>query len=206
MQCKHEPVVQPIANNPTQNVKDSVCFEEEILPLLASGCAKSGCHDNISRREGIVLDSYNHIRSTISGQLLTDIIQETGSNRMPPAPYASFTAEQIQLIKDWVSQGMKIGVDCAGPCDSTNITYSATIKPIIQNSCYGCHSTSNAPSSGGSIILDSYANIKTYVDNGKLECTINYAGCSPMPKGQVQLSPCKLTQIRKWVTAGAPNN
>ncbi len=31
-------------------------------------------------------------------------------------------------------------------------------------------------------------------------------GYPAMPKGGTKLSDCKLTQIRKWIAAGAPNN
>src|SRR5450759_293871 len=41
-------------------------------------------------------------------------------------------------------------------CDTTNVTYSGTIFPILNNSCLGCHSV---PATGGSILLSTYAEI-----------------------------------------------
>jgi len=35
-----------------------------VLPLLVANCARSGCHDNISRAKGIVLTDYPQVMST----------------------------------------------------------------------------------------------------------------------------------------------
>ncbi|MGZ3901117.1 MAG: hypothetical protein ACXVO9_01735 [Bacteroidia bacterium] len=204
--CKHKPNddLAPLPGTPAitvaTNPADSVCFSEQILPILASSCGKSGCHDDTAKTGGIVLTSYSSVKATISGNLLMQVIQDNGPLGMPLAPLPKLTAAQIALIQKWVNEGMKDGIDCQGPCDTTNITFSNTVFPILQNSCIGCHST-QAP------IIQIYADVKTLVDNGKLLCTINHnTGCSPMPKNSAQLSACKIKQITKWVLAGAPNN
>lgn len=89
-------------------------------------------------------------------------------------------------------------------CDTTNVTYSLTIAPIIQSSCNSCHSSSVA---SGGIITDNYTNLRTIALNGKLTGTVSHsAGYSPMPKGAGKLSDCKISQISKWVNNGALNN
>ena len=40
--CKHEAMLPPII----PGVSDSICFETEVLPVIQSNCAKSGCHEN----------------------------------------------------------------------------------------------------------------------------------------------------------------
>jgi|WetSurSiteA1Bulk_404760.scaffolds.fasta_scaffold00120_17 hypothetical protein len=91
-------------------------------------------------------------------------------------------------------------------CDTTNITFTHSVTPILQNSCYGCHS--NATSAmGGGIKLQDYADVKVKADDGSLIGTITHAGgYSPMPMGADQLPECKITIIQKWVDAGAPDN
>jgi hypothetical protein len=92
------------------------------------------------------------------------------------------------------------------PCtDSTGtISYTAKVVPILQTSCYGCH-TGSAPSGGQA--MGNYTADKIMALNGKLLGTITHAtGFSPMPKGGTQLSACKIAVIQKWITAGAPNN
>lgn len=92
------------------------------------------------------------------------------------------------------------------PCtDSTGtISYMTKVVPILQTSCYGCHSAS-APSGGQA--MGNYTADKTMALNGKLMGTINHAsGFSAMPKGGAKLSNCQIAVVQKWVTAGAPNN
>ncbi len=89
-------------------------------------------------------------------------------------------------------------------CDTTNITYSRTIKTIISESCLSCHQGSGA---GGGVDLSSYSNVKTQADNGKLLGTIKQlSGFSPMPKGTAKLSDCKINQVDIWIRKGSQNN
>jgi hypothetical protein len=119
---------------------------------------------------------------------------------MPPAPEKKLTAAQVKLLRDWVTQGMKEGVDCLGPCDTLNITYQGTVLPLLQDNCIGCHNSS-VP------LLLTYNDVKVQVNNGKLLCAINHgSGCKPMPKNAAMLSPCKIKQITKWIASGALNN
>ncbi len=213
-QCKHAPndiptPVKKVASTSTPpvalpgNLADSVCFSDQILPLLISNCAQAGCHDDTTRRSGVNVSSYSKTISTLSGKMLVSIIQDTGSNRMPPRDrYAPLTSAQIQIVKNWVNQGMKNGIDCPQSCDSLNITFAGTINPIIQNNCLGCHSASSAIT-----ILKAYTDIKAKVNDGKLLCSVTQrSGCLPMPQGAPMLSDCKIKQIKAWIAAGAPNN
>ena len=208
--CKHklpEPAQppQPPAPTPTPsasptNPADSVCFAEQVLPILASNCAKSGCHGGYGAKQGVVLDSYDNVRATVSGELLMQSIQDTGPLGMPPAPDQKLKAQQIDLIGRWVSQGMRNGIDCQGPCDSSDFTFSKTIQPILADNCMGCHNNV-AP------VFTSYSGVKTLASSGKLLCVINHAsGCAHMPLNAAKLSNCKIRLITKWVMAGAPEN
>jgi len=90
------------------------------------------------------------------------------------------------------------------PCDTTNITFSGTVWPIINNNCTGCHSGS-APS--GNISLTNYSKISAAANNGKLLGVIRHEqGYPPMPKGGGKLSNCNITQIENWVNNGTPGN
>lgn len=92
-------------------------------------------------------------------------------------------------------------------CDTTNITYNLSVKPILNNYCLSCHSNSTAASLGGNIKLENYVDVKLRADNGSLLGSVKQAGgFSPMPKGSSKLDDCKLTIIQKWIDDGAPNN
>lgn len=93
----------------------------------------------------------------------------------------------------------------AGSCDTSNSTYSSAVQPAFQiYGCIGCHSGS-APS--GNILLNSYADVKTYAQNGKLYGSITHtSGYVAMPQGGNKMSTCDINKIKAWIDAGALNN
>lgn len=191
---------------------DTVYFEYDVLPILISNCAMSGCHDASTHAEGVILTNYAKTISTAdvvagnsaNSDLYKSIIK-TGSNRMPPNQ--PLTASQIAIIKKWIDQGAK-NLNCNpnfGTCDTTSIKYSAYIAPLMQNKCNGCHS--GTASSGGGIALDSYAAVKAQVNNGKLWGSINFtSGYSAMPKGGQKMPTCDIDKVKAWINRGALNN
>ena len=89
-------------------------------------------------------------------------------------------------------------------CDSSNVTYSQTIAPIMSTNCNVCHTTAN-PSGG--VVTDNYPDLNLVVLNGKLWAGVSWSsGFSPMPKGGAQLSACDLGKIKKWINNGSSNN
>jgi uncharacterized membrane protein len=91
-------------------------------------------------------------------------------------------------------------------CDTSQYTFALSVKPILQNNCYSCHSNSTA-SFGGNVKLENYADVKTAADNGSLLGTLEQTGNYPaMPQGASKLDACKITIIRKWIQSGAMNN
>ncbi|MBX7243144.1 MAG: hypothetical protein K1X92_15475 [Bacteroidia bacterium] len=89
-------------------------------------------------------------------------------------------------------------------CDTTNVTYNGKIAPLLQTNCNGCHSQSSA---SGNVVLEGYSNVKAQVTNGKLYGSISYAqGVSPMPKNGTKLSDCDISNVKRWIDAGAPEN
>ena len=95
----------------------------------------------------------------------------------------------------------------ATSCDLANVTYSVTVKTILQASCYTCHSNSNYLNSGGGIKLENYADVLTVVQNGKLMGSVKHlSGFKPMPDGGGKLSDCEISQLQKWIDNGKLNN
>lgn len=89
-------------------------------------------------------------------------------------------------------------------CDTTAVTYTATIQPILNQSCLSCHSAASAQ---GNVVLEGYNLLKVYVDDGSFLGAVSHgSGYSPMPKGGNKLSDCKILQIQTWIASGAPNN
>jgi mono/diheme cytochrome c family protein len=90
-------------------------------------------------------------------------------------------------------------------CDTTNVTYSGTIAPILSSNCLSCHSNANAASFGNNIRLENYADVVSRAPaiEGSIKHTGNY---SPMPKNGGKLKDCSITQFDIWVKNGMPNN
>lgn len=92
-------------------------------------------------------------------------------------------------------------------CDTTTVTYAATVAPILSTNCISCHGSMEAASSGGGIILDNYTAVKGYVTNGKLYNAIMQNGqASPMPKNRAKMDACTINKIAAWINRGAYNN
>ena len=87
-------------------------------------------------------------------------------------------------------------------CDTTNVTYSATIAPILNNNCTGCHGGS-IPSGG--ILLTNYTSVQTVASSGLLMNALKGNGVPLMPLSG-SLSSCNLTQFQIWVRNGMLNN
>jgi Planctomycete cytochrome C len=226
--CKHEPDVLPklITDTNQENVNnggngngnqqstcdpDTVYFQTQVLPLLISNCAKSGCHTAADHKDGVVLDNYSNVMSTGDidpgradhSKIYKVLIENDPDDRMPPSPATQLSNAQIDLIYKWINQGA-LNNTCTDMCDTTNVTFAGTIFPLIQNSCIGCHSGS-AP--GGLVNLGNYQNIAIVAQNGRLYGSVNHEqGFQPMPRGGNKLPDCKVNQIRIWIQNGALNN
>lgn len=231
--CKHEPLLddtmtpvdttgnpQDTTTNPGDTTTqghpcnpDSVYFELDVLPILISNCAFSGCHDAASAKEDVILDSYANVISTgevkpfdlNDSEIYKAITEDDPDKRMPPDQPA-LPQDQIDLIAKWIQQGAQ-NLTCdpgAGACDTVNVSYSQSILPVINTHCKGCHSGST-PSGG--IDLGSYQGIKTVAQNGKLYGAISWASGFPkMPQGGDQLPDCTIARFKAWIDAGAQEN
>lgn len=189
---------------------DTIYFQQSVLPLITSNCSMSGCHDAISHKEGVNLTDYTNIRKEVSATNpsssdLYKCLNKTGDERMPPAPSAEFSLTQKSLLLKWIQQGAKNNT-CSNTatCDTVNVTFSASVLPVLKTYCVGCHSAAS-PSAG--IDLSTYAAVKVYAANGRLMGSITHAnGYKPMPSSTSKLGACEIDQIKAWVTKGTLNN
>ena len=89
-------------------------------------------------------------------------------------------------------------------CDTSDISFTADILPILQSNCYTCHGEQIA---SGGVILEGYDNVIKVVNDGSLAGAVNHEpGYTPMPQDAAQLSDCNLLKINGWINHGAPNN
>lgn len=219
--CKHSPLTGEIPTDPNNPgtgpgqqpcSPDTVYFQTQVLPLLMANCARAGCHDATTRADGVVMTDYQQIVSSAevkaskpADSKLYKVITETRPDkRMPPPPASPLSADQITLIRKWIEQGAKNNT-CdanAGTCDTTTVTYTAFVQPLMDSYCKGCHS-GTAPQGG--ISLASYAEAKAVAQTGRLYGSIAHLpGYSPMPKGSAALPACSVSKIKRWINLGMP--
>lgn len=190
---------------------DTIYFRQQVLPVFISNCAMSGCHDDASHKEGIVLTSYSgimaggiHAGNPAKSKIYKLISTTKPDDRMPQPPRNPLSQEQIGLIGKWIEQGAKNNSCVNANCDTANSTYSASIRYIISDNCLGCHS---GPAPADGYDFSTYAGLKAKVNDGRLWGAINHvAGYPAMPKNGTQLSACERIKIKMWIDAGAPNN
>lgn len=192
---------------------NTVYFEKDVFPIIASSCAKSGCHDAASHQDGVILDSYENIMNTADirpgnpggSDLYEHITEDDEDKRMPPPPNDPLTQEQIALIRKWIQTGAQ-NLTCneGNACDDSNVTYTQTVASILQKNCVGCH---NPNFTSGNVILSTYSGASAVAKSGLLYGVISHTpGFKPMPLSGNKLSDCNIKLIKKWVDNGAPNN
>ncbi|MBL0174214.1 MAG: hypothetical protein IPP94_02930 [Ignavibacteria bacterium] len=93
----------------------------------------------------------------------------------------------------------------SAPCDTTAVTFSRSIAPLLSIQCAGCHSNANAPSSGDNIRLQTHADVKAQLSKvlGSVQWKSNF---SAMPKNGAKMSDCQIRTLQIWADAGALDN
>jgi hypothetical protein len=184
------------------------CFTRDILPVILSRCATTGCHDAAAGGERKSLTTFTSIRSSVSpgnpsqSSLYRVITLTSGESKMPPTTSPQLSVAEIDSIGKWIRYGA-LNENCGEVCDTINpVTFSGTIWPIMQTSCTGCH-TGTSP--GGGIAIANYANVQTLASNGSLMNSLRGTGVSVMPKGS-SFTLCRIRQFDMWVKNGALNN
>ena len=206
--CTHQPYVLP-ANMRTGD--PNICFERDILPIFQSNCAKSGCHNAESHKGGYILDTYQDVvgKGIVPGNPAASKIWESISMKIfnvevMPVGAPALSASELSEIREWIATGaIDSGACYTNLCDTNAFTYSGTIANIMQLHCTGCHNSASAP--GGNLV--DYNDVMNAAVNGRLIGDVSHlVGYNAMPSGGTMLEGCEITQIKKWVAAGAPNN
>ena len=117
--CTHSPIVPPDPPNPTSGDTEEetppcdpnvIYFEQDVLPLLQSSCAYTGCHDATTAEDGVVLESYDDLMENsgddlvVAGQPehseLYEVLVEEDLDKLMPPPIEGgpLSPEQIQVI------------------------------------------------------------------------------------------------------------
>jgi hypothetical protein len=92
----------------------------------------------------------------------------------------------------------------APSCDTTLVSHSKDLTPIMAANCFDCHSGSN-PIGGWN--LQDTTTLQMLVLNGTLISAIEQDGnASLMPQGKAKLTPCEINKFIAWGDQGAKGN
>src|ERR1035437_452658 len=81
-------------------------------------------------------------------------------------------------------------------CDTTNVTYTASVVPILNTNCTVCHGAASYASSGGGFKIATYTDFAAFEKSGLMMNSLNgTGGLSSMPKGGNKLSACDIAKI-----------
>lgn len=87
-------------------------------------------------------------------------------------------------------------------CDTTNVTFTKNIVPILSNYCWSCHSNVNAAAFGSNFKLENYSDVKAMLD--RMYNSVTHQSAYPMPKNSAMLNNCIITQFTIWKNNSAP--
>jgi len=95
-------------------------------------------------------------------------------------------------------------------CDSalvdrdTIVVYYDDLTYIFSGICQQCHSPELTYRQG--IIMDSYENVVSSINTGKVLPAIMHEGSYKMPNNLPKLSDCEIQKIDVWIERGMPEN
>ncbi len=105
---------------------------------------------------------------------------------------------------EWKNEEEEFGIVV---CDTSQVTLSGTVRPILQTNCYACHSNQTASTAGAGINLDDYAALKGRASSPSFLGSMKHSsGYSPMPRGAEKISSCDIRLIETWIKNGSKND
>lgn len=99
--------------------------------------------------------------------------------------------------------------DYLAQCDTSAVTFSGNVLPVLNASCVTCHSESSAPALGNGYVLESWETVREFETKfpGTLVGSLQHAaGYAPMPKNGRKLTSCTIKKLEVWIKAGMPEN
>ncbi|MBN2350130.1 MAG: hypothetical protein JXJ22_14925 [Bacteroidales bacterium] len=207
---------------------DTVCFENQILPLIQNSCGTVGCHDAGSGAEGFVAANYASILQAVKpgdpkGSKLYNVITDIwGEHFMPPDN--PLPISDRNLIQLWIAQGaMETTCDIdtnggiPGPVTdpfADSVCFVQDIQPIFQSSCAttDCH---DALSHQEDYNLTSYTSIMSSegIDpfnpsGSKIYRVITDTDPDDRmpPPPRSALTADQIASMQKWILEGALNS
>lgn len=94
---------EDLFSSQTDIVFEDVSYANDVLPIINTNCAVSGCHAGPTGAAGVVIDDYIQLKALVDDDRLVNVINNTNNySLMPPSGLAD---SSIALIEQWVIEG-----------------------------------------------------------------------------------------------------
>lgn len=189
------PVAQPPVVIPP--ISGDVYFEHVNEYVIKTNCVS--CHSEAKGNKGDVnLESYANVMAS-----LKEVKESLIDGFMPPKRGRQLTAEQKNLILNWIEAGAKekapVAVDPVDvePPAAVEIVFADIFDQVLVPNCLRCHSDQRV--NEGDVNLETYANVISFSSDIKQDIEDN----TMPPKRSTQLTADQKKMILDWLAAGA---
>jgi len=202
--------------------KEPSDFEASVLPLLQEKCVK--CHGATNPKGELDLASISGLRrGGESGSVIksgdaqeSTLFKKLTSGEMPPDEADALTAEQIDVVRQWIDSGAKSAHDSGDPSKSDDIVTQHDVTPIFLRRCIVCHGSHRQEGgldlrsretmlrggkSGSALVLmdAEHSRLLQRIRAGEMPPADRLVEASVKP-----VAPTELDTLTRWISAGAP--
>jgi len=197
-----EPPADP--NNPENNDQASdadpdagyITYHGDVEPILKQLCV--ACHNAAIHEDGVDLSTYEKAKYEYNN--IIEAMQEDEDDIMPPSGPVDYSI--IETILSWKDDGLREGQVSAPDTGNTDgtYTYTADIKPLIDQECIVCH---GATSATAGFDISSYDKTVNQIDAiiGRIDLQTGQAGVMPTSG---RMEEIKIQKFIDWYTQGMP--
>lgn len=189
-----------------------VSFLGEVVPIMTSGGC--GCHNNAQSnsvnnnavpfthfdtiRDGAIIIRINKVvdYGTIIARIDTLRLWANGTIGHPGGGTVDLTANQRDIIKNWIAAGPPYDGGSAACAVSEKTNFTNDILPIYNTTCKsaGCHG-GRGPNLDYNKLVSNKTTLSSMMASG---------GSSGHPGGKIGLTSCTIDKFKAWITAGQP--
>ena len=211
-----------------QGATQPVDFHRDVRPVLAQACF--ACHGpaEATRQGELRLDTDDFIGTAVlpgdaeGSPLFQRLTTDAPIGRMPPLSSGrTLTAEQVELVRQWIDEGAHRGSDLAVDAGSDEATgrtvdFGREVRPLLAENCFACHGPDEQGRQAG-LRLD--VEEGAFLDRGVFGGPAVVAGDAAgsllvhrvsaddpsrrMPRGAEALSDSEVETLRLWIDQGA---
>lgn len=80
-------------------------FSADVLPIMNASCNSGGCHNTASAGGGVILDTYNGVKTQATNGRLMGSMNQTGAYSAMPKGGSKLNSCTLAKIQQWINTG-----------------------------------------------------------------------------------------------------